>query len=92
MRGNFIQKQDFFLMQKHFQSLYIKLTLEIYFEQLENGMRGNSLESQCLRLCISIAGGTGLIPGWGYRIPQAMQCSQIKRKKENGMRVQSIGF
>ena len=56
-------------MQKHFQSLYIKLTLEIYFEQLENGMRGNSLEAQCLRLCISIAGGTGSIPGWGNRIP-----------------------
>ena len=33
--------------------------------------RGASLAVQWLRLCISTAGGTGLIPDWGTRIPHA---------------------
>ena len=33
---------------------------------------GNSLVVQWLELHASIAGGTGLIPGWGTKIPQAV--------------------
>ena len=41
-----------------------------------------SLVVQWLRLCISTAGGVGLIPGRGAKIPHAMQCGQKKRKKK----------
>ena len=37
---------------------------------------GTSLVIQWLRLYASTAGGMGLIPGWGTKIPHAMQCSQ----------------
>ena len=37
---------------------------------------------QGLRLCASIAGGTGSTPGWGAKTPQAMQSGQ-ERKKES---------
>ena len=40
-----------------------------------------SLAVQWLRFCASILGVTGLIPGWGAKIPHAAWCSQIKRKK-----------
>ena len=36
---------------------------------------------QWLRLHASTAGGTGSIPGWGTKIPQAVQCRQKKKKK-----------
>ena len=31
---------------------------------------------QCLRLLAASAGGWGLIPGWGIKIPHATRCSQ----------------
>ena len=34
-QGEFIEKQDYFWMQKDYESLQVKLTCEIYFEQLE---------------------------------------------------------
>ena len=37
---------------------------------------------QCLGLCIFIAEGTGSIPGWGTKIPQAEQHSKKKKKKK----------
>ena len=37
---------------------------------------GTSLEAQRLRRCPSAAGGTGLIPGRGTKIPQAIQHGQ----------------
>ena len=37
---------------------------------------GTSLVIQWLRLYTPTAGGMGLIPGWGTKIPHAMQCSQ----------------
>ena len=37
---------------------------------------------QCLGLCIFIAKGTGSIPGWGTKIPQAEQHSKKKKKKK----------
>ena len=40
---------------------------------------GTSLVVQWLRLQASIAGGMGLIPGWGTKIPHAMQCSQTNK-------------
>ena len=43
--------------------------------------RGTSLVVQWLILCFSNAGGTGSIPGWGTKIPHAMQHSQKKKKK-----------
>ena len=43
---------------------------------------GNSLAVQWLRLHTSSAGGAGLIPGQGTRIPHATRHSQKVRKKE----------
>ena len=42
---------------------------------------GNSLAVQWLRLQASTAGGTGLIPGWGTKIPYAARHDQRKKKK-----------
>ena len=42
-----------------------------------------SLAGQQLRLCPSTAEGTGSIPGWGNRIPHAVQGSQKERKREH---------
>ena len=42
---------------------------------------GTSLVVQWLRLCASIAGGMGLIPGWGNKIPHAAQNKNLKKKK-----------
>ena len=36
---------------------------------------------QWLRLCASIAGGAGLIPGRGTEIPNVVQCGKKKKKK-----------
>ena len=44
---------------------------------------GTSLAVQWLRCCISTAGGTGLIPGWGTKILHARLHDQnIKKKKK----------
>ena len=40
--------------------------------------RGTSLAVQWLQLHVSIAGGTGSIPGWGPKIPHAAHCGQKK--------------
>ena len=45
------------------------------------GSTGNSLVVQGLRLCTSIAWGTGSIPGLGIKIPQATWHSQREKKK-----------
>ena len=44
---------------------------------------GTSLVAQWLRLLASNAGGRGLIPGWGAKIPQALQSNNqnIKQKQ-----------
>ena len=42
---------------------------------------GLNLAAQWLTLCASNAGGVGLIPGQGTKIPQAMQLSKKKKKK-----------
>lgn len=39
MQGEFIEKQDSFWIQKDYESLQVKLTFGIYFEQLGKGMR-----------------------------------------------------
>ena len=45
---------------------------------------------QCLGLCTATVGGTGLIPGWGTRIPHAALHSQKKeRKKESHHQTQN---
>ena len=45
--------------------------------------RGTSLVVQLLRLCASTAGGTGLIPGLGAKIPHALwaEHQNIKQKQ-----------
>ena len=35
-----------------------------------------SMMAQWLKHCVSIAGGMGLIRGWGTKIPHAIWCSQ----------------
>ena len=42
---------------------------------------GNSLVVQWLELHASTAGGKGLIPGQGTKIPQAVWCDQKKINK-----------
>ena len=49
---------------------------------VSEGRAGTSLAVQWLRLCASTAGSTGLIPGWGTKIPHAARCGQKKRKQE----------
>ena len=44
---------------------------------------GISWLSSQLGLCPSTVGGTGSIPGWGTKIPQAVQRSQKKKKNHN---------
>ena len=39
---------------------------------------GTSPAVQWLRLCVPNAGGTGSIPSWGTKVPQAAQHGQIK--------------
>ena len=46
----------------------------------ESSCLGNSLAVQWLGLCVSTAGGPGLIPGWGTEIPQAPWNGQKKKK------------
>ena len=47
---------------------------------------GNFLEDQWLRLRAPIAGGAGLIPGWGTKIPTRQEVwskrKNLKEKKE----------
>ena len=44
---------------------------------------GISLVVQWLRLHLSIAAGTGLIPDWGTKIPHAAWCGhKLKKKKK----------
>ena len=45
--------------------------------------RGASLVAQRLGLGVSMAGGTGSIPGWATHIPRATWCSQKRKKTEN---------
>ena len=47
----------------------------------ESKMSLTSLAVQWLRLHTLSAGGTGLMPGWGTKIPHAVQCSQKKYLK-----------
>ena len=53
----------------------------------------SSLSVQQLRVCISIAGGTGSIPDQGTKIPHAAQSSPEKNnnnKKTNKLRYQFV--
>ena len=47
------------------------------------GISGTSLAVQWLRLHASTAGGVGLIPGWGTKIPHAMWRKKKKKKSEH---------
>ena len=46
---------------------------------INNRALGTSLVVQWLKCCASNAGGMGLIPGQGTKIPYAMLCSQINQ-------------
>ena len=43
--------------------------------------RGNSLEVQWLGLRASTAGGTGLVPGWGTKIPPVTWLGKQTKKR-----------
>ena len=51
---------------------------------LEKEEQGTSLAVQWLRLRTSTAGGSGLIPGRGTKIPHAVQHGQKKKKNKVG--------
>ena len=46
------------------------------------GREGTSLVAHWLRLCAPTAGGSGLIPGQGTRIPHAAGCGPQKKGRE----------
>ena len=52
---------------------------------------------QGLRLCTSMAGGVGLIPGQGTKIPHAMLCGlkmkkkNVKKEKRSGLQIKTSG-
>lgn len=39
MQGEFVEKQDYFWMQKDYESLQVNLTFEVYLKQLQKRMR-----------------------------------------------------
>lgn len=41
MGGDFIEKQDYFWVQKDYKTLHVKLAFETYFEQLEREWKFN---------------------------------------------------
>ena len=58
-----------------------RTNIEITLPSKFCGDGGTSLVIQWLRFCVSNAGGVGLIPGWGTRIPDAMQHDQKFKNK-----------
>ena len=56
---------------------------------LQNLNLGTSLAVQWLRLRASNAGGTGLTPGWGTKIPHVMPRHGHKRKKKKSESIYS---
>ena len=63
-----------------FGQICIVVVQTVYFgrKALNPGV-GTSLVVQWLRPQTSTAGGMGLIPGWGTKIPHAMQCAPPKK-------------
>ena len=51
---------------------------------------GTSLVVQWLRFCASNARSAGSIPGWGTKIPHAVQHGQKKKKKSNYTPVKNV--
>ena len=47
-----------------------------YLKKKKKHLKGTSLVGQGLRLGASNAGGAGLIPGWGTKIPYALEDGQ----------------
>ena len=75
----------------------IKITLSSQTgvcEQTPHKVRqGSSLVVRWLRLCVSIARGLGLIPGWGTKIMHVSWCShKIKKNKQQQQQTQQAGF
>ena len=60
--------------------LYQELDRDINIFYVEKILKyvseGNSLVVQWLGCSVLTAQGPGLIPGWGIKIPQAVQCGQ----------------
>ena len=56
--------------------------MDNFKKRKKEGNLGNSLVVQWLGLSASTAGAPGSIPGWGTKIPQAMQPKK-ERKKRN---------
>ena len=54
-----------------FFALKLLTKMEISEMLIKTGQTGNSLVVQWLGLHASTAGGPGLIPGWGTKIPRA---------------------
>ena len=71
------------------QNTTLKLTEQRTFE-IEN--EGTSLVAQWLRLGAFTAGGAGLIPGWGTKIPQASQGTAKNKKMKLKMTRNAFEF
>ena len=63
-----------------------------YKENTCQESQGNSLAVQWLELHASTAGDTGLIPGWGTKILQAMRPPSLPPKKEPRNKGQAQGL
>ena len=75
-----LQKEDSFLLQILAASAYDIFSFLIksrtFTFSLKGSTLGNSLAVQWLGLHALTAEGPGSIPGWGTKIPQAVQCDQ----------------
>ena len=61
----------------------MELETEVSNWNVRENVNRNSLAVQWLGLHAFTAEGPGSIQGWGTKIPQAMQCGQKKKKREN---------
>ena len=55
--------------------------MAVYWAKIKTDPLGNSPAVQWLGLGAFTARGVGSIPGWGTKIPQAMQCGQKTKTK-----------
>ena len=81
MSSSFLETDHLDLVYAYQQLHLLHLLYDGPTGNLETTEHGNSMVVQWLGLCSFIAEVTGLIPGWGTKILQAMQ--HVPNKKRN---------
>ena len=88
LKKSSMEKLDEFLLELYAMKSFSKKEIAEYMDKKKDiyelaikiNKLGDFLVIQRLGLCVSIAGGTGSIPGWGTKILQTVQCRQNKNK------------